>query len=329
MPSKTLLGVVVCFIAACQSPADSSGQHEETGISVPGAADAGAQESDSSSPGTATGSGSVPRLDLGTSPESHVVDTCEKVDVLYVIDNSGSMADEQETLIENFDQFIGDMQVALQNVDSYHIAVTTTDDYAAYEKLPFDPPVNKSVQLCQQLGGFVVESASGSCSPFGGGNNFITELDNLTQKFACVADVGVHGSPDEKPGAAMVRALELGAKADGCNAGFLRGDALLILVLLTDENDVSPTAPGDWYEQVVALKGGDPERVVVLALLWDETYEPCTQSYNGELTGTRLREFAEQFPNHAVGSLCDDSFAGFFAQTVPTIDEACDTFPAP
>src|SRR5262245_28774988 len=50
-------------------------------------------------------------------------------DILFVVDNSGSMADEQENLAANFDRFIS--QIA--GAGDYHIAVVTTDQVNAVE----------------------------------------------------------------------------------------------------------------------------------------------------------------------------------------------------
>lgn len=58
-----------------------------------------------------------------------VVDPSEKLDLLWVIDNSGSMCEEQTVLRENFDRFIETLDEAVLDV---HIGVTTThmrDDY--------------------------------------------------------------------------------------------------------------------------------------------------------------------------------------------------------
>src|SRR5205807_6448159 len=49
-----------------------------------------------------------------------------KVDLLIVIDNSGSMAEEQKALAQNLDHLWN--RIALANAD-YHIAVTTTGMY--------------------------------------------------------------------------------------------------------------------------------------------------------------------------------------------------------
>jgi hypothetical protein len=51
---------------------------------------------------------------------------CEKVDFLFVIDNSGSMLDEQQSLIASFDGFIEAIQGTLMAQD-YHIMVVDTD----------------------------------------------------------------------------------------------------------------------------------------------------------------------------------------------------------
>ena len=60
---------------------------------------------------------------MGTEPQ------CAKVDVLYVIDNSPSMYEEQLTLIQNFEVFVNDMQAALVDVESYHVGAVTSDNY--------------------------------------------------------------------------------------------------------------------------------------------------------------------------------------------------------
>ncbi|MGC8928864.1 MAG: vWA domain-containing protein, partial [Myxococcota bacterium] len=59
------------------------------------------------------------------------IDTITKSDILFLVDNSGSMAQEQENLAKNLDKFINGI-ISAQN--DFHIAVITTDvDY-----LPLD-----------------------------------------------------------------------------------------------------------------------------------------------------------------------------------------------
>jgi hypothetical protein len=61
------------------------------------------------------------------------VDAAAEVDILWVIDNSGSMCDAQESLRSNFDAFID--EIANRNID-FHIGVTTTHmDAISQEKV--------------------------------------------------------------------------------------------------------------------------------------------------------------------------------------------------
>lgn len=266
------------------------------------------------------------KLDVGGAPDFAMPaeDGCKKVDVLYVIDNSPSMYDEQKTLIQNFGTFTQEMQAALQNVEDYHIGVITTDNYATEGFFDDSTPVvNDSEPLCKFLGGMVVESQAGLCTPFASGLRYITQQDDLASKFACVADVGEDGDSDERVGDALIGALSPANNAPGaCNEGFSRPDALLIVVILTDENDSSDASVQEWYDAVVGAVG-KPENTVVLSLIWDES-EPTCSSELSETTGSTIREFTEMFPNHAVGDICANSYAGFFAGAVPVIDSACD-----
>jgi hypothetical protein len=68
----------------------------------------------------------------------------------------------------------------------------------------------------------------------------------------------------------------------GCNDGFLRKDALLAVVVLDGEQDnLTPGTPQDWYDAVVAAKGGNEEAIVTLVLSNDRD---CR---NSEVPGTR------------------------------------------
>lgn len=263
---------------------------------------------------------------MGTADDGMgMADTCQKVDVLYVIDNSPSMYEEQQTLIANFDAFTADMQAALVDVDSYHIGVVTSDNYVNEGFLDDSTDVvNASFPECRVLGGLVVEAQQGSCKPFAAGDNWITEADVLEAKFGCIANVGEDGDSDERMGTALVNALTLGSQPGGCNGGFVRSDALLIVVLLTDENDSSDTSPQDWYDSLVAIKGSETN-IVMLSLSWDSSEFNCESSLS-ESDGYTIVEFTEMFTNHAAGNICDSDYSGFFANAIPTIDSACEMF---
>lgn len=54
---------------------------------------------------------------------------CDKVDFLFIIDNSGSMGDEQGNLVSSFPQFIETIQSSLDEAQDYHIMVLDVDAY--------------------------------------------------------------------------------------------------------------------------------------------------------------------------------------------------------
>lgn len=134
-----------------------------------------------------------------------------KVDVLWVIDNSGSMSEEQDKLAREFPAF---MEYFLDSGLDYHIGVTTTDSTAT------------------GLGGRLR-----AVGPW----RFITPTTtNPVEVFSQLARVGVNGSFDETGSCAAWRALAQPTPTlQQANTGFLREDASLHVVIVTDEQDSS------------------------------------------------------------------------------------------
>lgn len=99
----------------------------------------------SSDDGVSTGpssSGSLPpddttggiKLDVAFETENMAGDPddmsgCDKVDFLFIIDNSGSMGDEQGNLVSSFPGFIDTIQSTLDEAQDYHIMVLDVDAY--------------------------------------------------------------------------------------------------------------------------------------------------------------------------------------------------------
>lgn len=272
--------------------------------------------------GTSTGAGEPgPKFDLGDAPEpgdAPEKNACVKVDLLFVVDNSGSMKQEQDNLVASFPGFVQEMQQELADAESLHIGVVSTDPYEFNEA----PCAGVLGGLVTQTGG---ENASGKvCGPYASGKRFMNEQDDLPQSFACAAQVGTGGSGDEMPIDAALQALGGGLGSPGaCNEGFVRADALLVLVLITDEEeDHSIGDPPQWFNSFVALKGGVETNIVVLSLIGPK--EPACPDAN-EL-GLRLVEFTEMFTYGSIGQICADSYQPFFHQAIAGIAEACDNF---
>ncbi len=74
-----------------------------------------------------------PLLDVGfgtgqmTADDGGNADGCDKVDFLFIIDNSGSMGDEQGNLISSFPLFIDTIQSTLDEAQDYNIMVLDVD----------------------------------------------------------------------------------------------------------------------------------------------------------------------------------------------------------
>jgi hypothetical protein len=299
-------------------------------------------EADDSSNGTGPKLDTVPDDEgQGTAESGDASEEgCKKVDLLFVIDNSGSMADEQINLVNSFPAFIDEIQTQLEDADGYHIGIITSDLYI------FD-------QGCPQEGAMVIRtggasSSNSTCGPYAEGHRYMTELDDLDQKFACAGQVGTGGDGNERPMQTMMAALSPALNdPGGCNEGFLRDDALLVIVIITDEEDDhevtgcaqlpqpgSNGEPAGWFAGVVAAKKGQEKNIVVLSLVGPPGPDPaacppldkCSGGIQGAEVAHRIVAFTQMFTHGIIGRICEASYASFFAQAVGVIDSACDDF---
>ncbi len=175
------------------------------------------------------------RLPAGQFP----ADPIDQVDILFVIDDSGGMDEEQLALTYGFGSIAGPLYAQGPDV---HIGVVSTNMGSG----PFD------LVGCEgDGGGGRLQSApQGACAgptdPFiideddgmgGRRRNYDGSLDGV---FSCIARLGTTGCGFEQPFAAARAALD-GTVPE--NAGFLRPGALLAVVFLSDEDDCSVSDP--------------------------------------------------------------------------------------
>jgi hypothetical protein len=209
-----------------------------------------------------------------------------KVDLLFVVDNSNTMQNEQLKLVDNFPALHQALADALDRVPDLHIGVVTTNLGSGGYDLFY----------CEGDGdGGVLGRAGGvnlgeSC--LGAGQRYMVDVepegcaidrgrsgecvqDDCTQQqcddmaqggeslelvhdsqgcprcrnfqgipseaFSCIASVGVQGCGFEQQLEAMRMALDTTEVPE--NQGFLRPDALLAIVFVTDEDDCSVSDP--------------------------------------------------------------------------------------
>jgi hypothetical protein len=321
-------------------PRESGGQGSGIGSitatdSSPDSASEGQTSDGTTMSGTSQGSDTGPmdsKFDLGLQPDlnSEIEEGCTKVDFVFVIDNSGSMGDDQDNLTDNFGAFIDGIQATLQDVEEYQVGVVTSDVYDA------------NPNPCRELGGLVIrtdgdDSSNATCGPYAEGYNFMTQQDDLAATFACAAQVGTDGSGTERP----MNALEIAVRKDlggpgQCNEGFLRDDALLVAVIITDEWD-GPNDPDDggssgdhnsWYQTVVAAKGGIVENVVVLSLI-NYAGGSCPPE-DSTFDGQHIAAFTKLFgANGFLGGICEPDYGPIFEQATTVIANACNNFVPP
>lgn len=142
-----------------------------------------------------------------------------KVDILWVVDNSGSMQSSQANLAANFNSFI---QKFIQTDSDFHMAVTTSDAFLAPYYNDFTMSRIRDgvtdANLNQHSGVFVMNKNTPNLS-----NVFLT---NITQ--------GIRGSGDERAFSSFEETLK-----NPWNASFRRADAFLAIIIVSDEDDFS------------------------------------------------------------------------------------------
>lgn len=163
------------------------------------------------------------------------------VDILFVIDNSGSMEEEQEALAASSDQFFPVLEQRLGALPDLHVGVISTDAGTG--------PGNGGTG-CSTNGDDGVLRTNGTC---GIGGNYIIDTDDgdgtrtrnypgaLSDAFSCLADLGISGCGFERTLESLRRALN---GSNSLNDGFLRDNALLAIYILSDEDDCSAVDTG-------------------------------------------------------------------------------------
>jgi hypothetical protein len=310
-------------------PADSSGPPPGTtsGPSATGTTEATTVTGSTTAAGDEDPTEDPVLFDQGVLPDSPPLDQgCRKVDFLFIVDNSGSMQAQQAQLLASFPGFISAMQDALAGVvDSYHVGVLTSDNYSGNE-----PGCTSIGDLVTQTSGF--GASNQVCGPFAQGGRFATEDDDLEEEFPCMAQVGVDGSPIEQPVTALIASFDPDKTGPGdCNDDFLRDDAILVVVIVTDDppmadfDDAHPnTDTTSWHDDVIAAKNDDPEALVVIGFIpWMNVACSGAESPN-------LINFIDSFGEQGVkASICEPDFGPIFASTIETIVTTCENFDPP
>ena len=154
--------------------------------------------------------------------------TVNKVDILWIVDSSASMSEEQSYLGTNFATFIGSL--ATSNSD-FQVGVTTTDICA--NQNPSTVPMDQ--RWCPTLDGSSSTHLRGSLVGNTGKKVLKPTTPNLNSLFTQYANVGINGSSFEHG----LKAAEMAVTKSltGQNENLVRSDAFLAVIVVSDEED--------------------------------------------------------------------------------------------
>ena len=360
-PNRLALAALLLGFAACSDSGTSSSGFTTPGVTTrPDASSSG--ESSSSTSGsststssTSTGGGSAdvsagssstttaafpdmgtPQPDFGGPP----IGCKGKIDFLFVISRSGVMGPPQAKLLAAAPEFLATIQTQF---DDFDVHIMVVDSQVAWwvdscekqcpapcDKAP-DYPCGVVPTVCDTtIGAGTVYNAGPYAANVPcelGGRRYITkDTPNIPEAFECIARVGVSGNNDM--GDALVAALgpQLNAsepEPGGCNAGFLRDDALLMLTMIGPEDNILGGSQGKWQEwrqAVVDAKHGDLNAIVALGII---NGPDCVPQPDPDI---RLCNLIPSFPNSILEHLALEDYGTAFDKAALLALDACSVF---
>jgi hypothetical protein len=180
------------------------------------------------------------------------------VDMLFVVDDSPETTLLQQNLLRNFPTILNTLSNSPAGLPDLRIAVVSTDMGAG----------DGSIAQCDATGGkngIFQYTARGACTSTGlaPGATFIANngvvqnyTGNLADVFTCIARLGEQGCGFEHQLAAAARALGADGQAPPEeNQGFLRPEAYLFIIVVTNEDDCSAPPGSSLFELPDALNG--------------------------------------------------------------------------
>jgi hypothetical protein len=201
--------------------------------------------------------------------------SCNQIDLVFIVDNSGTMGEEQVNLSANFPLLIDKLQM-LTDKDGMplnpdvQIMVTSTD-MGHPQCTPFQPdgyePAQGAPQEVACINRIEDFTGLGSQAPefpeacnvgcpvpvepidpfirFSGPGGTTTNVpgNNIKGALSCIGPQGINGCGYEATLEAMLQSINPGAAWNQGNKPFLRDGAILAIAIITDEVDCSVRSP--------------------------------------------------------------------------------------
>ena len=258
-------------------------------------------------------------------------DACRHLDIVVAVDSSGSMSEEMEAMADEVFGGPNGFASALLGISG------GIDDYRV-----------GTIDACPNPAIMHTQGAGGACN-FASGERWIVgsadrDPSEVTAEFECVGDIWTGDQAclsgdedeDEQPALAALAALEP-PYGTGENGGFLRDDALLVVIAITDEDEElfgtggNPTTVEGLYSEFVAVKG-DVNNMVFLGI-GGGAPSGCDQgAYGSALYAQSLHNLTNLFVAQERGvwwDLCDGNLGDGLSAAIAVIEEACDEFEPP
>lgn len=259
-------------------------------------------------------------FDYEPPPPEQEPSGCERIDLLFAIDGSGSMDEEQDALRGAngmppvFAEFTDALLAELTDVEDFHVGVVSSDPGFTALHTHRDFPLTP-------------EAPETDCGLPPGQRWLVGPSPTLADEFACVA--ATRSGTEEMTYYNLAEALH-----DPANAGFLRDDSLLIIVILTDEDTydfvLSPMI--EIRRRILDAVGGDLERLVVLAIaggqgVFEMPATVCHGVYGDAAPGRRIISITRGFRERGLfQNICEGDLAATFSGVLDDIVSACAQF---
>lgn len=252
-------------------------------------------------------------------PPEELPEGCTKLDILFVVDGSLSMLDEQKALqgLEGndpvFAEFTDVLLEELGNVEDFHVAVVSSEPGDDLLHTHRDYPA-------------MPESAETDCGLPPGQRWIVGPSDELEDQFACIASTAQIEISEEtayNAGAAL---------GNAANDGFLREDSVLLVVFLTDEDTQGDYTRVSQRQAILDAVGGRLDRLLVFAIAGDQgVFEmpktKCNGEYGAAVPGRRLTSIVYSFRSQGLfHDLCAGTLGDAFAFVLDDVVRTCEQY---
>lgn len=241
----------------------------------------------------------------------------QQVDVLFVVDNSGSMGDDQENLARNFGSFVrgGDLLSPDNNVD-FHIGVITTE--LGGSDNPFAPGGEMGPDRGKLHGQPRMLTADTPNFQDSFEENVLVGDDESGAQESGLETARAALSPawlNEEPFGNCAAAEDCGEGEEcvnrqcvGYNRGFLREGASLEIVFVSDEEDQSPAQIAFYIDYFKSIKGFRNEGLLRCWAIVGDSPNGCQTNDGAADAGRRYIDVADATGGR-FHSICDGEFA--------------------